>query len=164
MRNRDKNCSQRLEHFWNVWRKDYIANLTPVVKGFKQKCNLVVGSTVLVKEDNMPRLQWPIGVIVKVYPGRDGLIRSVDVKTKKGVINRSIQRLHDLEINSYLNVDLEKNDEIVLPTQVNDNSDVNIEVDVNNVSEIDSNQNVDDSVNVVSRRGRLIKRPHKLDL
>ena len=55
---------QRLERFWNVWRKDYIANLPPVVKGFNKNCKVAVGSVVLVREDKVPRLQRPIEVIV----------------------------------------------------------------------------------------------------
>ncbi|XP_068211759.1 uncharacterized protein [Palaemon carinicauda] len=108
LRDREEIGNNRLEQFWNVWRKDCIANLPPVVKGFNQQCKLKVGSTVLVKKGNMPRLywpigvprlhwpigvprlywpigvprlQWPIGVVVNVNPRRHGLIRSVNVKT-----------------------------------------------------------------------------------
>ena len=148
--------NKRLEHFWNVRRKDYIANLPPVVKGFNQKCKLDVGSIVLIKEDNMPRLQWPMGVIVNVYPGKDGLIRSVDVKTRKGVINRSIQRLHDLEINSHLCV-LKNTSEKAVDKP---------EICVDNTAEMSDHSSVQNinKDNVYSRRGRPIKRPHKLDL
>ena len=142
--------------------KTIYANLPPVVKGFNQKCKLDVGSIVLVKEDHMPRLQWPIGVIVSVYPGRDGLIRSVDVKTRRGVINRSVQRLHDLEMNSHLNSVLENFSEQG-PDQVIDNPDVNVDITANELSEQSSSQTVIDD-NVYSRRGRPIKRPLKLDL
>ena len=110
----------------------------------------------------MPRLQWPIGMIVNVYPGRDGLIRSVDVKTRRGVINRSIQRLHDLEMNSHLNSVLENLSEQV-SDQVIDNPDVNIDIATDELSEQNSNQIVVDD-NVYSRRGRPIKKPLKLDL
>lgn len=163
LHDRERIGIQRLEHFWNVWRKDYIANLPPVVKGFNQKCKVDIGSTVLVKEVNMPKLQWPIGVIVNVYPGRDGLIRSVDVKTRKGVINRSIQTLHDLEMNSHLKTDLVKSSE-VLSDNVTNNSAVNIDVADNEVSVTNSLQIGVDDVGLHSRRCRPIRRPHKLDL
>lgn len=54
----------------------------------------------LVREDNSPRLQWPLGVIVELFPGKDGIIRSVKVKTAKGVISRPVQKLHNLELSS----------------------------------------------------------------
>jgi len=45
-------------------------------------------------------LDYPVSVLdYPVFPGRDGLIRSVEVKTSRGVLVRPIQRLHDLEIN-----------------------------------------------------------------
>ncbi|XP_068227975.1 uncharacterized protein [Palaemon carinicauda] len=163
LRDREEIVNKRLEQFWSVWRKDYIANLPPVVKGFNQKCRLNVGSTVLVKEDHMPRLQWPIGVIVNVYPGRDGLIRSVDVKTRKGIVNRSIQRLHDLEINAHLNPGL-NNLSVEVPEHVNDNSEMNIDVIDDKTAEQNPNGNTVVDGNMYSKKGRQIKRPHKLDL
>ncbi|XP_068213866.1 uncharacterized protein [Palaemon carinicauda] len=36
LRDREEIVNKRLEQFWSVWRKDYIANLPPVVKGFNQ--------------------------------------------------------------------------------------------------------------------------------
>ncbi|XP_068240256.1 uncharacterized protein [Palaemon carinicauda] len=69
-----------------------------VVKGFNKKCDLSKGDLVLIKEDNLPRLKWPLGVIVNVYKGKDGLVRSVRLKTKKGEMTGPIQRLYNLEV------------------------------------------------------------------
>ena len=44
------------------------------------------------------RLQWPMGIVHRVYPGRDGLVRTVEVKTANGLLTRPIQRIHDLEM------------------------------------------------------------------
>ena len=52
---------------------------------------------VLISDDNVPRGKWLLGKVEEVYPGRDGLIRTVSVCTKKGVVNRPIQKLHLLE-------------------------------------------------------------------
>ena len=55
----------------------------------------------LLVNDNISyqkRLTWPLGKIVKLYPGRDGLVRSVDIKMKNGTFSRSIQRLNKLEL------------------------------------------------------------------
>ena len=57
-----------------------------------------VGSVVLLQDDNRPRLIWPLGVVTSVFPGRDGLVRTVEVKTAKGVYMRPVQRIHDLEM------------------------------------------------------------------
>ncbi|GFV26867.1 hypothetical protein TNCV_3455381 [Trichonephila clavipes] len=45
---------------------------------------------VLVKEDNLPPLQWSLGRVVQVFPGDDGAVRVVDVKTQRGQFRRPI--------------------------------------------------------------------------
>ena len=92
---------RRKDHFWKVWSTNYITNLPHIVKGFTQNCKLAKGDLVLIKEDNVPRLKWPIGVVVDMYPGHDGIVRSIRVRTKKGEITRPIQRAYDLEIGKY---------------------------------------------------------------
>ncbi|XP_042892723.1 uncharacterized protein LOC122266866 [Penaeus japonicus] len=94
----------KLEHFWKVWSNNYITNLPKIVNGFTQNCKLSKGDLVLIKEDNIPRLKWPIGVIVDIFPGKDGIIRSIKVKTKKGEVIRPIQRAYDLEISKHENM------------------------------------------------------------
>ena len=89
-----------LNQFWSKWSNDYILNLPPIVKGFRSNCKLKKGSMVLIREDNLPRMSWPLGVIVETFPGNDGIIRAVSVKTSKGVFTRPIQKLHDLELDS----------------------------------------------------------------
>lgn len=87
-----------LERFWSVWVSEYLRNLPPS-KGKKvSKSQLKEGSVVLVRNVGCARLQWPMGIVQKVFPGRDGLVRSVEVKTPKGVLVRPIQLVHDLEI------------------------------------------------------------------
>ena len=91
-------CERRLNRFWSVWSTEYLQNLPPSVRKFSSRGRLVVGSVVLVREDNTPRMKWVTGVVTKLYPGRDGLVRSAEIRTSKGLRTRAIQRLHDLEL------------------------------------------------------------------
>ena len=43
-------------------------------------------------------MDWPLGVVIDILPSRDGLTRTVLLKTAKGEIVRPVQRLHNLEI------------------------------------------------------------------
>ena len=43
--------------------------------------NAEVGDLVLLVGEPLPRGQWRLGRVVKVVPGRDGLVRTVEVKT-----------------------------------------------------------------------------------
>ena len=86
-----------VDKFWIVWSSEYLRNLPPW-RGVSQGHTLREGSVVLVEADHQPRLQWPLGIITQVFPGKDGLIRTVEVKTSSGKLVRSVQRVHDLEI------------------------------------------------------------------
>ena len=55
------------------------------------------GDVVLMSEQNQKRSSWPPGREVDIHKGTDGLIRIVSLKTKKGILNRSVQKLHFLE-------------------------------------------------------------------
>ena len=86
-----------LEHFWHLWQFEYIKEL-PKSQGSSTDHTLGVGSVVLMREQGLPKLQWPLAIVTKVFTGKDGIIRSVQLKTSKGLLCRSIQLLHDLEI------------------------------------------------------------------
>lgn len=48
---------------------------------------------VILKEDNIPPLSWPLGRITEIHPGHDGIVRAATVKTTKGSYKRPITRL-----------------------------------------------------------------------
>ena len=86
-----------VDKFWIVWSSEYLRSLPPW-RGVSQGHILREGSVVLVEADHRPHLQWPLGIITQVFPDKDGLIRTVEVKTSSGKLVRSVQRVHDLEI------------------------------------------------------------------
>ena len=52
----------------------------------------------LIQEDGLPRLRWAMGVVSKLHPGSDGVVRAADVRTAGGVRTRAVQRLYDMEV------------------------------------------------------------------
>ena len=89
---------QRLQsHFWSRWLREYLPSLTVRQKWTKEEIPLKQSDVVLISEDNIPRGKWKVGKIVDAFPGKDGRIRTVRVHTKKGMINRPVQKLHLLE-------------------------------------------------------------------
>jgi hypothetical protein len=58
-----------------------------------QHPNLDVGALVVLVEDNLPPLQWRLGRVVHVHPGRDGVVRVVSVKTVSGTYKRAVKKL-----------------------------------------------------------------------
>ena len=94
---RRKLRNELLDYFWDMWSTDYIRNL-PVCRGATARGQLTEGSMVLVRDDGHSRLPWPVGVVTKTFSGRDGVIRTVQVRTAKETYTRSIQLLHNLEL------------------------------------------------------------------
>ena len=76
---------------------NYIMGLRQRKKWHQQQPELQPGQLVLLDEPTK-RLQWPLGRVVQVHPGRDGVVRSATIRLKTGIKKRPIQRLVPLEI------------------------------------------------------------------
>ena len=84
--------------FWKRFQREYLSSLQQRSKWTKKQSNIKIGDLVLVKEDNVPPGMWPLGKIISVHPGNDGLIRVVTVKTAKSILKRPIVKLAPLPI------------------------------------------------------------------
>lgn len=78
--------------FWNRWHKEYLSCLQQRSKWLRTKRNLKVNDLVLLQEDNLPPMKWSLGRIAQVFPGSDGAIRVVEVRTSKGQFKRPITK------------------------------------------------------------------------
>ena len=67
--------------FWRRWTSEYLPTLLERKKWNTPRRNLEVGDLVLLADESFPRGKWPLGRIVEVMPSRDGLVRTVKVKT-----------------------------------------------------------------------------------
>lgn len=80
--------------FWSRWSKDYLNQLQQRNKWkFKKEIENLIGTLILIKEDNIPPQQWRMGRILEIYPGKDGFVRVVLIKTQGGNIKRSINKI-----------------------------------------------------------------------
>nr|XP_044248843.1 uncharacterized protein LOC123002543 [Drosophila takahashii] len=88
---------QSLKHeFWMQWSSEHLTSLQQHPKWKKAYQNVKEGMMVILKEDNVPMLYWPIGRILRLLPGPDGYVRVVEVDTPKGVLKRAIHNLAPL--------------------------------------------------------------------
>jgi len=55
--------------------------------------NLQVNYIVIVTDETMPRNVWPVRHILAVFPGDDGRVRSVRVKTATSMLTRPVSKL-----------------------------------------------------------------------
>ncbi|XP_031777962.1 uncharacterized protein LOC116415998 [Nasonia vitripennis] len=81
------------QDFWNKWHKEYLHELQTRQKWHDSTAELIVGSVVILMDDITYCSRWPLGVIVEVHPGSDGIARVASVKTSTGIYKRNITRL-----------------------------------------------------------------------
>ncbi|GFQ76157.1 integrase catalytic domain-containing protein [Trichonephila clavata] len=79
--------------FWNRWSTEYLSHLQARVKWSVHNSNLRVNQLVLLKNPNTKLLKWNMGRILEVFPGNDGLVRVVEVKTSSGTLRRAINKV-----------------------------------------------------------------------
>ena len=85
------------EQFWRTWQKEYCHLLTKRQKWIKTDRNSQVGDIVLLCDEDLPRISWPLAKVVKVYPSSDGLVRKVQIMLTRGnrrsYLDRPIHKL-----------------------------------------------------------------------
>lgn len=86
------------QQFWTRWCRDYLHHLQVRTKNYKEETAISIGQMVLVDVDNCPPLDWPIGRITSIQPGKDGITRVASIKTAKGNYDRPVNKLALLPI------------------------------------------------------------------
>ncbi|XP_037899079.1 uncharacterized protein LOC119643719 [Glossina fuscipes] len=81
--------SQVKHEFWN----EYLHELRQRHKWKKSSPNIKPGDMIIIKEDIIPTMKWPLGRVVNVYPENYGSTRVADVKTSSGTLKRPVHRL-----------------------------------------------------------------------
>ncbi|XP_076765134.1 uncharacterized protein LOC143432245 [Xylocopa sonorina] len=84
------------QHFWKRWHLEYLNELTKRSKWKNGTHSIKEGTIVLLREDNVPPMQWILGRVLKAHPGSDGVVRVMTVKTATSVLNRSVKGLAPL--------------------------------------------------------------------
>ncbi|XP_043065122.1 uncharacterized protein LOC122320761, partial [Drosophila ficusphila] len=92
--------TQMQQLFWRRWSSEYLSLLQERSKWRSEGSNIKIGSIVLLKEDNIPSLKWPLGRVEEVIPGEDGVVRVVMVRTATGIIKRAVAKLAVLPVDS----------------------------------------------------------------
>lgn len=85
------------QRIWNKWMREYLHTLQQRSKWCQPTKNLQVDDLVLVHCDTPP-LAWPLARILAVHPGSDGIVRSVDLKTKSGFLTRPAVKVFKLPL------------------------------------------------------------------
>ena len=78
-------CQQMGQHFWKRWSQEYLQQMQKAVKWHRQVKNHQVGNLVMLTDGNVYQCQWTMAKVVAVYPGKDGIVRAVDVQVNLAI-------------------------------------------------------------------------------
>lgn len=70
------------KQFWDRWTKEVLPNLLRRDKWNKKAEPIQVGDLVLIVDDQRPRSTWSRAVVTATFPGKDGIVRVVEVTTR----------------------------------------------------------------------------------
>ena len=82
-----------VDSYWKRWNREVFPALVPRKKWHVDKRNVQVNDIVTVADSNAIRGKWAIGRILEVYPGSDGRVRNVKVKTATGEYNHPVTKI-----------------------------------------------------------------------
>ena len=79
--------------FWTIFISEYLVSLNQRTKWSKEQCNLEVGDLDLISQNSVPLLSS----ITKIFPSKDSIIRSAEVKLPNTIVKRPAATLCYLE-------------------------------------------------------------------
>ena len=79
-------CKKASQDFWDRWSQEYLQQLQKATKWHKHTRNYEIGDLVMLTDGNAFQCQWTMAKVINVYPGKDGLVRAVDVQIERKVI------------------------------------------------------------------------------
>ena len=135
--------SNALERFRKRWHTEYLLSLR---EKHYNKCaenpthHLSVGKLVMIKHDNIHRIEWPLGVITAIYPDEKGVIRTAEVEECGRRSLRPVSFLVPLELDCHREDDeirqcLRDNNQGNDEEDDDDNDDDAVTMDVDSISE-----------------------------
>ncbi|GFY68069.1 DUF5641 domain-containing protein [Trichonephila inaurata madagascariensis] len=164
---RTKYLQKLREDLRQRFRNEYLALL--VRRGKRRNDALEVGDVVLIGHDNVQRINWPLGVVLEVFPGKDGVPRVARIRTSHGERISLFQRLYPLEVSAKTEISVLKvSGKDSLPVEETPESSTDhvsdSPTDYVSDSSVESTDNSEEKPPNKTRLGRTIKIPRKLDL
>lgn len=91
---RYQHLAQLKQHFWSRWSREYLCQLQQRSKWSRsRKQPELKGALVILKDDNVPPMQWRMGRIIDTHAGKDDQVRVISIKTSHGVIKRAVTKV-----------------------------------------------------------------------
>ena len=82
-------CQKMTQSFWTRWSQEYLQQLQRAVKWHRKGRNHQVGDIVMLTDGNVFQQQWSMARVIAVYPGKDGVVRAVDVQVETAILPKN---------------------------------------------------------------------------
>lgn len=86
-------AQQKVQQFWCRWTSEYLKELQHQATINPRKVDLKVGQVVIVQDQQLPPIRWPLARIMHLHPGQDGVVRVVTIRTASGLFKRPTSKL-----------------------------------------------------------------------
>ncbi|GFW07910.1 integrase catalytic domain-containing protein [Trichonephila clavipes] len=100
LRKRVRYRQKLLNDLRHRFRKEYLGLLIQNKNKKGPLSEVRLGEIVLIGDDIKKRMHWPLAKVIRLIPGKDGKIRTVELKTRTGTMLRPIHRVYPLEVQS----------------------------------------------------------------
>ncbi|XP_053698926.1 uncharacterized protein LOC128745885 [Sabethes cyaneus] len=84
---------QHVQKFWSHWRSEYLQELIKDTKRAARNDEIQPGRMVILVDEMLSAIRWPLARIIQIHPGSDNLTRVVTLHTAKGIITRPITKI-----------------------------------------------------------------------
>jgi hypothetical protein len=88
----------KVEHFWEVWRTDYLLALRDRWKNNENKGVIrspIIGELIIIHDEQLPRSVWKIGRVTEVLNSRTVTLKTIP---KGAIIRRAVEHVYPLEL------------------------------------------------------------------
>ena len=95
LRKRVKYLRRYKEVLWNRWSGEYLKSLRERhnMEHKTKEMNVKLGDVVLIQDAERNREKWNMGIVFKLFQGRDGVVRAVGLRGGKAFLERVVQHL-----------------------------------------------------------------------
>ena len=83
--------------YWDRWLKQYLVTLQSRQRWQRVRDNVKVNDVMLLIDESVPRGCYPLGIVVETIKNRDGLVRSVKLRSRGKTVVRPLTKVVFLE-------------------------------------------------------------------
>lgn len=87
-----------INQFWVRWIQEYLPTITRRTKWFTDTKPIEVGDVVYIVDEKLKRNSWPKGLVTKVFPGSNNVVRSAMVRCHNKEYHRPVAKLAVLDV------------------------------------------------------------------